>query len=214
MDFLGLVKVQSVLPGTNQPIRCPVTLELPFAKSSEFYCRCHTALWVVCAPGPAPQCLHYPSLPASSGCSCPQRTRALLETRGGWSPASSTSLQGTCPTVATTLPPQRAKRYLGSPHRLSRAETDHMVDSYTVLSTCRSFFTPCWACSTPGPSSGHASLPRARSPASARAATFILTSSSGEGSGTTQLLSPQLSGCRIPHAACYCWLMWRSGLQF
>lgn len=75
-------------------------------------CRCLTALWAACAPGRAQRCLLLPSPPASSGFSCPQRIRSRWETRGGWFLASSTSLLGTCPTIVTTLPPRRAKRYL------------------------------------------------------------------------------------------------------
>lgn len=75
-------------------------------------CRCLTALWVVCAPGRAQQCLHLPSPPASSGRSCPQRTRSTWGTRGGWFPASSTSSPGTCQTIGTTRRHRRAtKRY-------------------------------------------------------------------------------------------------------
>lgn len=75
-------------------------------------CRCPTALWVACAPGRAPQFLLLPSLLDNSGFSYLRRISRRWETRGGWYPASSTSSLATCPTTVTTLPLQKAKRYL------------------------------------------------------------------------------------------------------
>lgn len=46
--------------------------------------------------------------------------------------------------------------------------------------SCRFSFTPCWVCSTLGPSSNPVLLLRAQSPAFGPAMIFIMTSSSGE----------------------------------
>lgn len=75
-----------------------------------FWCRFLTAPWVVSAPGRALRCPPLHSQPASSESSCRRRAKKRWGTRGGWFPASLTSLLVTCPTTVTTLPPQRAKR--------------------------------------------------------------------------------------------------------
>lgn len=74
-------------------------------------CRFLTALWAGCGHGRTQQCLLHPSLPVSSGFSYPQRTRSKWETRGGLFLASLTSSPGTCLTIVTILPHQKAKRY-------------------------------------------------------------------------------------------------------
>lgn len=82
-------------------------------------CACVCPLWtrfltarlVASALGRTPRCLRCLSLPASSEYFCPPKIRWKSETLGGWFPVSSTSSLDTCPIIATTLPPHKAKRW-------------------------------------------------------------------------------------------------------